>query len=266
MEKFRTFESWSTRDSAENKLEYKDYIHPLCDFSFAEYMQSKQYIGGKKRSGSNWQLWIPQDSLIDSLTRHMEILKLLEKGHRVVEYKLDGKTYLKVDLYELPIGAENVDWKSKVSECNAIRFNSEGYKLGELKEIQKRKTPELQDWQEDYIANLKPYPINFDEGVPGTDITAYTIYDPMGVLWRQNFYYSKEEALQQLNQLQNADKQNVGWGTILPPQEEKNVIQYSKPAKRIKSKRKNKNICFTADSYMNWDGEIKKVGNMNSLD
>lgn len=130
---FRTFESGATRDIWD-KLEYKDYIHPLCDFSFAQYMQSKQYIGGKKRAGDNRQKWIPPESLLDSLTRHMEILKLLEKGYSVTEYKKDGKVFVTIDSCGIPDGAMNIDKKNLIGELNAIRFNSEALKLHYLQQ------------------------------------------------------------------------------------------------------------------------------------
>ena len=124
----RTFDTGATRDSDQWKLEYSRYIHPLADYSFARYMQSKQIIWGEYRRGDNWQKKIPEESLFDSLVRHIEILKLLKKWHRVDEIKNeDWTTDLLLDL-------ESNDWicwdrKTIEGELNAIRFNSEALKL-----------------------------------------------------------------------------------------------------------------------------------------
>ena len=127
MENFRTFDSGATRDAADGKLEYGNYIHPLNDYSFANYMKWKQIIGGEYRRGDNWQKGIPDESLFDSLIRHIEILKLLRKGHKVIEIKVKGKIDLIID-WEAPENAEVFE-KNIIDELNAIRFNSEALKL-----------------------------------------------------------------------------------------------------------------------------------------
>jgi hypothetical protein len=40
----REFDTGATRDTDNGKLEYSRYINPLADYSFAEYMKSKQVI------------------------------------------------------------------------------------------------------------------------------------------------------------------------------------------------------------------------------
>ena len=129
----RIFDSWATRDSDTGKLEYSRYINPLADYSFAEYMKSKQTIGGEYRRGDNRQKWIPPESLFDSLIRHIEIVKLLRKWHTVTEIKKDWVISLYVDSPEkIPYEYETYDKKYMVQELNAIRFNSEALKLSIL--------------------------------------------------------------------------------------------------------------------------------------
>ena len=135
----REFNTGATRDTNKWKLQYSKYIHPLADYSFAEYMKSKQVIWWEHREGDNRQKGIPEESLFDSLVRHIEILKLLKKWHQVKEIKhLDWKIDLIID-EEVP---SNDKWKIVVLECenktiegelNAIRFNGEALKLYYIK-------------------------------------------------------------------------------------------------------------------------------------
>ena len=140
MSEKRTFSTWANRDIANWKLEYSNYIHPLNDYSFAEYMKSKQIIWWEYRRGDNWQKWLPYNSLFESLIRHVEILKLLYKWYHVFEYKLDWEVGLFVsngyDDYVTGLTAceqderyTDIQEKSIESELNAIRFNSEAMKL-----------------------------------------------------------------------------------------------------------------------------------------
>ena len=141
METVRKFEWGACRDGNVWKLEYSGYINPLCDYSFAYYMQGKQIIGWEYRAWDNRQLGdgIPPESLYDSLVRHMEILKLLVKWHRVWEYKdIDWATHLTLDdvsTQEFFACASSMfpEEKTIVNELNAIRFNSEALKLYHLK-------------------------------------------------------------------------------------------------------------------------------------
>ena len=144
----RTFPSWSTRDSDTGKLEYSRYIHPLADYSFAEYMKSKQTIWGEYRRGDNRQKGIPPESLFDSLIRHIEIVKLLRKWHTVREYRdiNTGETILHVD-FELRSTDHDFLWeKTMVQELNAIRFNSEALKLSILQSSQSEHEDILPDY------------------------------------------------------------------------------------------------------------------------
>jgi hypothetical protein len=122
----RTFETWATRDTANGKMEYVKYSHPLCDYSWAKYMLWKQIIDGQYRNGDNRQKWMPFDELMQSFVRHTEIVKLLYYWHTVYEERDGDAVHIHVD----PIEVWD-DWEQKTfeSELNACRFNSEAMKL-----------------------------------------------------------------------------------------------------------------------------------------
>ena len=130
----RKFETGSSRDSDKCKLKYCDYTNPLTEYSFAKYMETKQRIDWEYRSGRNRQLWIPIESLYDSLIRHVEILKLLREWYRVFEYKdKDWVTYLEVK----PDWFTNKDWREEktiTNELNAIHFNQNAMLLHYIKQ------------------------------------------------------------------------------------------------------------------------------------
>ena len=131
-EQIRTFDTGATRDIATGKLEYSNYIHPLCDYSFSNYMKWKQIIWWEYRRGDNWQKGIPDESLFDSLVRHMEIVKLLRKWYDVWETKKEWIIeLLALKEWELLLDKEYefVEQKNIETELNAVRFNSEALKL-----------------------------------------------------------------------------------------------------------------------------------------
>lgn len=128
----RTFDTGATRDIDDGKLEYSRYINPLADYSFAKYMLWKQIIWWEYRRGDNWQKWIPEESLFDSLIRHTEIVKLLRKWYDVIETKKDWLVELHVSKDTEMIDTSKydfVDVKTMEQELNAIRFNTEAMKL-----------------------------------------------------------------------------------------------------------------------------------------
>ena len=135
METFRKFDTWASRDLANGKLERSNYSHPLCDYSFANYMKSKQIIGGEYRRWDNWQKWMPSDVLFESLIRHTNELRLLYKWYRLFETKTDWV----IDMIILPkntvFNEDEFDFcEEKTIEMvlNAIKFNSEALKLNVL--------------------------------------------------------------------------------------------------------------------------------------
>lgn len=126
----RVFDTWATRDISTGKLEYANYIHPLADYSFSQYMKSKQIIWWEYRRWDNRQKWLWIESLFDSLCRHMEIVKLIIKWYFVYEVKKDWVIDLIVSSKKQYLDwYDNVEEKNLVDELNAIRFNSEWLKL-----------------------------------------------------------------------------------------------------------------------------------------
>lgn len=128
------------RNSAIWKLQYSKYIHPLAEFSYAQYMKSHQMINGEFREWDNRQKGLWEESLYDGLIRHVRCYELLDKGYSVLEYKVDGQTERAVgwdEDMEVIISSLIKNWyeywvKDKVETLNAIRFNTEALKLYEL--------------------------------------------------------------------------------------------------------------------------------------
>ncbi len=80
----RTFETGATRDSNEDKLDYKGFLSFKAIRKFAEYMHShRKQADGTLRASDNWKKGIPTSTYEESLTRHtMEFLEALEDGDR----------------------------------------------------------------------------------------------------------------------------------------------------------------------------------------
>jgi hypothetical protein len=122
---FRDIRTW--------KLEVSNYVHPLSDYSYFQYMKSKQTINWEFRRWDNrqWGLW--EDSLFESLCRHIETIKLLKKWYHVYEVKKDWVCDILVYTQEKDIiGYDFVEKKNMIDELNACRFNSEWLKLYKL--------------------------------------------------------------------------------------------------------------------------------------
>lgn len=111
-------------------------------------MQSKQIIWWIYRRWDNWKKWIPEESLFDSLIRHVKCLELLRDWYKVDELKLNWLiicvvsrwnihhlSYIIEEEWEWERDIERVkrEWelstKDIVWELNAIRFNAEAIKL-----------------------------------------------------------------------------------------------------------------------------------------
>jgi len=133
----REFESGANRNSSLGKLAYKDFINPLNEYSFATYMDSKRLLDdGTYRNGDNWQHGIPQVSLADSLIRHVKEFELLHLGLVVIHVinKSGEKTFVlnntdELDEINKKFDTVNIKVISMEDVLNAIRFNSEAYKL-----------------------------------------------------------------------------------------------------------------------------------------
>lgn len=81
-ESVRTFDSGATRSALGDKLEYEGYFSPLVLQRFAQYMKvHQQQADGNMRAADNWQKGIPQQSLMDSATRHFMDWWLHHRGY-----------------------------------------------------------------------------------------------------------------------------------------------------------------------------------------
>ena len=131
----RICDGGSVRDTSNGKLEDFGFMHPLCDYSFAKYMDKHRVMAdGSLRDSDNWWKGFGKKVLIQSLTRHVEDLKLLHAGYYVYESREGSKAerlVYKDKLDKLPDNVKEIT----IEEClNAIRFNADSYKLEHLRE------------------------------------------------------------------------------------------------------------------------------------
>ena len=129
----RQFKSGALRDTDTGKFEYLGFMHPLNDYSFAKYMhEHRKMSDGSMRKSNNWWSGFGLDICIQSLARHVEDLKLLHSGYFVYEERIGDtakRLVLEKKLKLLPKNYKEIT----VEECtNAIRFNSDCYKLETL--------------------------------------------------------------------------------------------------------------------------------------
>lgn len=107
----RHFGTGATRDQDTSKNDYEGFNSPLVEKAFGDYMtRHRIQPDGSVRASDNWQLGIPRDAYIKSLMRHVHDLWL---HHR-----------------NFPEEACDPD---VISVLCAIRFNTNGYLLEELK-------------------------------------------------------------------------------------------------------------------------------------
>lgn len=135
MTEIRKFKSGATRDTSNGKFDYLGFMHPLCDFSFANYMHKHRLqTDGSLRDANNWWGGFGKDIVIQSLVRHIEDLKLLHSGFFVYEVREGNnarRVVVKNKLKNLPKNFIEIQLEDC---CNAIRFNSEAYKLELIRE------------------------------------------------------------------------------------------------------------------------------------
>ena len=130
----REFQGGATRDTSNGKHDLLGFMHPLCDHSYAKYMQSHRLMSdGSLRDANNWWSGFGKDVPLQSLARHLEDLKILHSGWFAYEVKRDGKVErdYRIDrLDPLPDGYKELNEEEC---CNAIRFNSQAYLLEIIK-------------------------------------------------------------------------------------------------------------------------------------
>lgn len=82
----RKFNTGSTRNDKEGKLEYYGFNHPLVETSFAKYMHHHRKLeDGSLRDSDNWWNGFPEREVIESLLRHIQDIKLIYAGYKVIE-------------------------------------------------------------------------------------------------------------------------------------------------------------------------------------
>ncbi len=133
----RKFTNGSTRDSADSKIHYYGFQHPLCDYSYGKYMLGHQkQADGKMREANNWWHGWDRSISLDSMTRHLEDLKLIHAGYYVYKKRTDmgEETIVTIKPIDKKIViAEKLHQVTAEEACNAIRFNTDAYKLEVLK-------------------------------------------------------------------------------------------------------------------------------------
>lgn len=80
----RKFDTGATRDSDDDKLEYKGFYSPRVMKVFAEYMHShRKQSDGQLRDADNWKKGIPLEAYESSFIRHvLEWWEALENQDR----------------------------------------------------------------------------------------------------------------------------------------------------------------------------------------
>jgi hypothetical protein len=138
--KIRHFNNGAIRDTADGKLEYFGFRHPLCEQSFAKYMLDHQQLpDGSMRDSNNWWKGWNQIISLQSMVRHLEDLQALHSGLVVLEIR--SKRGVEKVYYDLsknipytPKKGELVKIITKEEALNAIRFNTQAYLLDYLKQ------------------------------------------------------------------------------------------------------------------------------------
>ena len=84
----RKFKGGAVRDTAEGKLSYYGFRHPLVEQSFAKYMEGHQTLpDGSKREANNWWGGWSTEISLQSMIRHLEDLQALHAGYNVYEIR-----------------------------------------------------------------------------------------------------------------------------------------------------------------------------------
>lgn len=125
----RKFDSGGTRDTSKGKFEYYGFRHPLCEHSFAGYMhEHRLQTDGSFRDANNWWLGWDKEISLKSMVRHVEDLTALHAGFRVFKERVgdEERTHI-LKKNDKP----DPTWREVFEEetCNAIRFNTDAYKL-----------------------------------------------------------------------------------------------------------------------------------------
>jgi len=94
--KMRTFESGSTRNSDENKIDPEGFLSPTVIQAFSDYMSvHRKQADGNLRASDNWQKGIPQDAYMKSMWRHFLDIWSIHRG--IARFDETGKEIDKVE-------------------------------------------------------------------------------------------------------------------------------------------------------------------------
>lgn len=75
-QRIREFDTGATRDTNENKLEYRRFFSPMVLRRRAEFMhKNRVQRDGSLRDPDNWKKGIPRQVYLDSLSRHVRELE-----------------------------------------------------------------------------------------------------------------------------------------------------------------------------------------------
>lgn len=130
----RKLESGAIRDTDNGKFEYFGFMHPLNDYSFSRYMHNHRFMAdGSMRDSNNWWAGFGLDVCLHSLVRHVEDLKLIYAGYFVYEKREGDKAERVVRTERYKSLPKNHIEITIEEACNAIRFNSEAFKLETIK-------------------------------------------------------------------------------------------------------------------------------------
>lgn len=111
----RKFKSGANRNSDSGKLEYYGFNHPIVDLSFAKYMHHHRKLeDGTLRDSDNWWKGFPTRVIIESLSRHIQDVKMIYAGYKVTE------------------NGEQVTLEEAI---NGAKFNLNALQLDNLKDI-----------------------------------------------------------------------------------------------------------------------------------
>jgi len=94
--KMRTFESGSTRNSDENKIDPEGFLSPTVIQAFSDYMNKHRIqADGSLRASDNWAKGIPQDAYMKSMWRHFLDVWSIHRG--IIRFDETGKEIDKVE-------------------------------------------------------------------------------------------------------------------------------------------------------------------------
>jgi hypothetical protein len=119
--KVRQFASGATRDTDQNKLNYRGFENPFVTKRFAEFMhKNRRQSNGELRAADNWQKGIPREAYMESLERHVNEVKEMHEAEA-------GRS---PESWGVPVLA---DRELLLDTLSAVIFNAQGMMLEIMK-------------------------------------------------------------------------------------------------------------------------------------